>query len=289
MSHDWFKLQNDFINDPKMKRYFTKSERLDWVNLLCLSSKSRERGVIIMPDDEIAYALDLEDEEWMAFRGKLIERRMIAIREPDEAILIVNWAERQYDKPSDAPAVTAERKRRSRAAQTQEIAPVSRPVTPCHATDKIRGDKRREDSSLTGGGGRACEASPPLPDASAGAVFPPEAPLPVMAADFIASKGAEAKRWERELRLELLGKPLTGQPSAYIMAILRGWERNGLPQPRDMPQRPPGGYVRDTPKTRYAASQAKHAERLREDLERLGMASLGISTPTGLSTTRGAN
>ena len=128
---DWFKLHSDFVNDPKMRRYFTKSERLDWVNFLCLACKSKSRGSVEIPDDEIAYALELADTDWSILRDKFIERRMIC-REDDGSYTITHWVDRQYDKPSDTPEATRQRK----AGQRQrESIPMSRPVTPCHNGD----------------------------------------------------------------------------------------------------------------------------------------------------------
>ena len=117
--------------------------------------------------------------------------------------------------------------------------------------------------------GDAREVLPHGSDTQAGAVFPPESPLPVMVQDFLRTKaGADAPKWEEELRLNLAGRPLTGPPGAYMMGVLRSWARMGGPPAPPAPKAR-GGYVRDTPKTRFEASQAKHAQRLREDLAAL--------------------
>lgn len=110
----WFRIKNDFINDPKMRRHFTKSERHDWVALLCLASKSKTQGAITLPDDEIAYALELTDEEWLALCAKFVDKRMVLRRESDDALVIANWMEHQHDKPSDTPEATSARKRQQR-------------------------------------------------------------------------------------------------------------------------------------------------------------------------------
>ena len=143
---EWLKLNADFINDPKMRRYFTKSERADWVSLLCLASKSKERGVILIPDDEIAYALDLTDDEWQDLCEKLTERRMIHRRE-DSAVVLTNFSKHQYDKPSDRPEATAERKRAQRSREKEEQGGMSRDVTRRHATDKIRVEEIRLEAA----------------------------------------------------------------------------------------------------------------------------------------------
>ena len=96
----------------------------DWISLLYLACKSREHGVVLLPDDEIAYALDLTDSEWESLLAKFVEQRMVARRDKDDALVILNWKVRQYDKPSDTPSAIAQRKReqrtRKRVAATEE-------------------------------------------------------------------------------------------------------------------------------------------------------------------------
>ena len=281
MSHDWFKMHNDFINDPKMKRYFTKSERLDWVNLLCLSSKSRERGVLTMPDDEISYALDLEDDEWLALREKLIERKMVAIREEDDALVILNWDERQYDKPSDTPAATAERKRRSRASQSAQIVPdvtpLSRPVTPCHATDKRRGEERRVEEILPTGGGAREETTAPVLDAKPrGKDFDPSLPLPLEVENFIGVQ-ENPERWRSALVLELTGRTFTGDVGSYAMSVLRRWKGSGgPPAPRVGPTHQ-GHSRKPSARERVAAATAARGARLVSELTELGISTGGVN------------
>lgn len=154
---DWLKLHTDFINDPKLKRYFTKSERCDWINLLCLAKKSEDAGVVVLPDDEISFALELSDGEWESLCARFVDKRMIQ-RRADGAIVITNWKKRQYDKPSDAPEATAQRKREQREREKQVaecgigdnngVTPTQKTVTPCHAIDKSRLEEIREEEII---------------------------------------------------------------------------------------------------------------------------------------------
>jgi len=78
------------------------------------------------------------------------ERLRMIERDSDGSITISNFLTRQYDKPSDAPAQTARRKRKSRGVKSvggdtgaeqddssghADVTPKSRDVTRCHATD----------------------------------------------------------------------------------------------------------------------------------------------------------
>jgi len=154
----WFKVHDDVLTDPKLCRYFSKQERWDWIGLLTLANKSRERGVVRSPDDEIAYALDLSDDEWASLCAKFQERRMVARRALDGALVIVNWAARQYDKPSDRPAEVRERVRHHRetgkAADPQQRpdtlepgaeTPCNAPVTPCNAASRDETPQLRQE------------------------------------------------------------------------------------------------------------------------------------------------
>jgi hypothetical protein len=66
----WFKLHSDFRNDPKIKR-LPIAERYAFIILLCLASESETRGIITgLDDDDIAFELEMQVEDWKTLRSK---------------------------------------------------------------------------------------------------------------------------------------------------------------------------------------------------------------------------
>lgn len=145
----WFKLHSDFRNDPKIKR-LPIAERYAFIILLCLANESETRGIITgLDDDDIAFELEMQAEDWKTLRSKFKIKGFIDFTQ--EQILIRNWDKRQYDKPSDHPDATKERKRLQREKEKllkeQAATPMSRDVTRCHATEEreSRLDQKKVD------------------------------------------------------------------------------------------------------------------------------------------------
>lgn len=145
----WFKLHSDFRNDPKIKR-LPIAERYAFIILLCLANESETRGIITgLDDDDIAFELEMQVEDWKTLRSKFKIKGFIDFTQ--EQILIRNWDKRQYDKPSDRPDATKERKRLQREKEKllkeQAVTPMSRDVTRCHATEEreSRLDQKKVD------------------------------------------------------------------------------------------------------------------------------------------------
>ena len=134
----WFKLHSDFRNDPKIKR-LPIAERYAFIVLLCLANESETRGTIVgLDDDDIAFELEMQVEDWQTLKAKFKIKGFIDFTK--EQILIRNWDKRQYDKPSDHPEATRQRKRLQREKEKllkeQAVTPMSRDVTRCHATEE---------------------------------------------------------------------------------------------------------------------------------------------------------
>ena len=145
----WFKLHSDFRNDPKIKR-LPIAERYAFIILLCLANESETRGIITgLDDDDIAFELEMQVEDWKTLRSKFKIKGFIDFTQ--EQILIRNWDKRQYDKPSDHPEATKQRKRlqrqREKLSKTQDVTPMSRDVTPMSPArvDQSRSDQSRSD------------------------------------------------------------------------------------------------------------------------------------------------
>lgn len=137
----WFRMYFEARKDAKL-RTLDDAEFRVWFNLLCMAAESAdERGTV---DCSNPFLLAIEvaggDEELLQRTCHALSRLEI-IEERDSAYVFVHWDVRQYDKPSDVPARTRERKQRSRekaqqSSQKTEGGPARvRDVTPGHAQD----------------------------------------------------------------------------------------------------------------------------------------------------------
>lgn len=153
----WFKLHSEFRNDPKIKR-LPVAERYAFIILLCLASESETRGVIAgLDDDDIAFELEMQPEDWRTLKAKFKVKGFIDFSQDE--ILIRNWDKRQYDKPSDHPEATKQRKRlqreRDKLAKAQDVTPCHADVTPMSRgrqeeirSDQIRSDQIKQDPHI---------------------------------------------------------------------------------------------------------------------------------------------
>jgi len=121
MSMTWFKLHHEIIDDIKIRR-FSSQEKWAWVVLLCLASKSSDRGSISADNDDLAdYCEFNSTQDWLYYRDKLIAKGMLEINDLG-GLTIVHWNDRQTKKPSDDPARVKERVAKSRAKKKSESA-----------------------------------------------------------------------------------------------------------------------------------------------------------------------
>jgi hypothetical protein len=154
--YPWFRMYAEARTDAKL-RTLTDAEFRVWFNLLCYASEQDERGTI-PPTDPFLLAVEVAGgdeallEETMT---RLVMLRMVDVGDSADTITFSKFTERQYDKPSDAPDATRERKARQRAKQresrvtTAESRPLSRDVTPSHAPEKRREEESKEYSPPT--------------------------------------------------------------------------------------------------------------------------------------------
>jgi hypothetical protein len=163
MTMTWFKVHHEIVDDIKIRR-FTSQEKWAWITLLCLASKSSERGTIDADEDDIADYCEFNcTQDWLYYRDKLIVKGMIEIN-PSGNLTIVNWHKRQDRKPSDQPEQVKKRVAASRAkkkAQSQSSVKADLDVTPCNAiqvecnanvspqtrSDQTRSDQTREENT----------------------------------------------------------------------------------------------------------------------------------------------
>lgn len=135
MSITWFRLYHDLPNDIKLRR-FTPQEKWAWVALLCLASQSKDRGVVEAENEDIADYCEFNcTQDWLYFRDKLIAKGMLEIN-ADGKLHILNWENRQYEKPSDRPEAVNARVKKHRAKKKEKaVTPCNALQTPCNATD----------------------------------------------------------------------------------------------------------------------------------------------------------
>ena len=163
----WFKLYSEFAEDPKL-RTFTKAQRYDLICLMCYASEANVRGTLVLENEDLAATLGITEEEWIEFRDKLVRKCILTVE--DGKVTFTHWDIRQDVCFSDKPEQTRERKRMQRAREkasegaldtmsdpyVEEETPLnndevyeeprmSRHVTNCHDTDKIRLEEIRSE------------------------------------------------------------------------------------------------------------------------------------------------
>ncbi len=104
MANSWFRLYSEIINDTKLLAV-TEALRWRYVALLCLKCNETIEN---MPDDEIAIALRITEQEWIDTKRELVKRRLL-----DENNNIPTWEKRQYISDLKDPTA-AERQKRHR-------------------------------------------------------------------------------------------------------------------------------------------------------------------------------
>lgn len=143
----WFRVYHEARNDAKLRSLTDAQHRL-WFNLLCLASEQAERGTIVVDDYDL---LSLEvaggdDALLQATLDRLVKLRIVEV--DDDIIYFINFLNRQYDKPSDMPEATRDRKRkeRDRKAQDNDVTPLSHPVTPVTPRGRREeGEEKKEE------------------------------------------------------------------------------------------------------------------------------------------------
>ena len=113
----WFRMYCESRMDPKLDALNDREFRI-WHKLLCLASESEDRGSVDYLDPEyVAMNLRVGVDELDSAISRMVRLRLI--ERTDEHVIFSKFASRQYVAPSDMPAATRDRKRRSRANVTQ--------------------------------------------------------------------------------------------------------------------------------------------------------------------------
>jgi hypothetical protein len=125
----WFKLYIEIMDDPKLS-YFTGDQFRILIYLMCLARESDEPGLIKLTPTEIAWRVrrpieEVEDTIKICQQGAKPIIKLV-----DDGMILVKFLERQYEKPSDTPQATRERKQKQRDKEKCHA-----DVTPSHAID----------------------------------------------------------------------------------------------------------------------------------------------------------
>lgn len=156
MKMDWLKLYVDARNDRKLAS-LTDGQFRVWFNLLCMAGESKERGTVPRMETDLL-ALEVAGGDTDLLQGtidKLVKLQILGCHAMSHDLSVtgvtsetlcyyfISWDTRQYEKPSDRPEATAERKRNQRSKQA--VGDMSRDVTPGHASHA----QRREEEIKT--------------------------------------------------------------------------------------------------------------------------------------------
>lgn len=142
----WFRAYQEARTDAKLRSLQDDEFRI-WFNLLCYAADQEEERGAFDASDRFLIALECSggDEDLLS---RVVTRlsRLRIIEDTGSVIRFINFERRQYDKPSDAPSQTRERKRKQRATtrDSAETPGESRDVTPGHA--ERREEESREDT-----------------------------------------------------------------------------------------------------------------------------------------------
>lgn len=102
----WFRFYHDAIDDPKVQRLEPVLFKF-WVNMLCLASRSDERGTVTLDVGEIAFALRMDDSETEQHIADLIDAGLL---ESGEIGLDIHaWHKRQFKSDDVTARVTGHR------------------------------------------------------------------------------------------------------------------------------------------------------------------------------------
>lgn len=137
----WFRVYSEIVDDPKLADFSGDEFRI-WVYLMALASEASDRGGTIRMDAMgIAWRTRQPIDVVTSTIRKCEVRGMV--ERVGEHVHLPNFVARQYDKPSDQPEETRERKQRSRARHAES--------RDGHALEERRGEESRgEESTLPG-------------------------------------------------------------------------------------------------------------------------------------------
>ena len=146
----WFRFYAEFANDPKVQM-LSEIDQRRYIMCLCLRCSN---GVVTLHDEEVAFQLRINLDEWAKTKAVLLARGLIGEDNTPTA-----WEKRQFASDSSAERVTRHRENKKRSCNVTE--------TKCNApeteTEKRREEKNNDVSDLAKSEEQKTEssASPP--------------------------------------------------------------------------------------------------------------------------------
>lgn len=137
----WFRIYHDLVDDPKVQRLPGETFKF-WINLLCLASRSDERGSVNMKAEDIAFALRMDDDVVADMLADLLERGLV--HENEDMLEIHNWHGRQYESDS-----STERVRKHREAKQGRNAPETLQKRSRNVTSSVSVSESASESVLS--------------------------------------------------------------------------------------------------------------------------------------------
>lgn len=123
----WLRLYPEILVDPKLRR-LNATQKWLWIAAMCEASNSTDRGRLFIADgieytdQDLAHVAGLTASELDQANGFIemcVTLKMME-RHADGSVTLINFMNRQYEKPSDKPENTRERKRKQRAKEAEE-------------------------------------------------------------------------------------------------------------------------------------------------------------------------
>src|SRR5687768_3126602 len=118
----WFRLYHDLVDDPKVQKLPGDTFKF-WINLLCLASRSPERGLVHLNAGDLAFSLRMDDDTVSAMLDDLVKRELL--HQAEDTLEIHNWEGRQYDSDSSADRVRKHREQKKRDGNVTGNVPLS--------------------------------------------------------------------------------------------------------------------------------------------------------------------
>jgi hypothetical protein len=146
----WFRFYAEFANDPKVQM-LSEIDQRRYIMCLCLRCSN---GVVTLHDEEVAFQLRINLDEWTKTKAVLLARGLIGEDNTPTA-----WEKRQFASDSSAERVARHRENKKRACNVTE--------TKCNApeteTEKRREEKNNDVSDLAKSEAQKTESSSSLP------------------------------------------------------------------------------------------------------------------------------
>jgi hypothetical protein len=116
MTMQWFRVHHSTMIGTRFKR-LSKEERYHYLHLTYLASISEIRGTVLLEDEDIAFELDLETEDWLVQKAKFRNKGFLEY--VAGGVQICKWKEEQeYASDSSAERTRAYRERKRVTSQT---------------------------------------------------------------------------------------------------------------------------------------------------------------------------